>query len=86
MQWEVNDVKKMVFIILTSLIICTFLTACNMADNTEQPAEMQMIYEDNPAFFFKDMKLVWGEKVYYVSNALNAERGKEIGYAAFKGL
>lgn len=74
--------KKIVFIVLIALVICISLTACKVTDKAEQPAEMQMVYEDNPALFFKDIKLIWDEKNYYPSNMLNAGRGKEIGYAA----
>ena len=44
--------------------------------------EMQMVYEENPAFYFKEMKLLWDGTVYYVvPMQQNSRRGKEIGYA-----
>jgi beta-lactamase regulating signal transducer with metallopeptidase domain len=43
--------------------------------------EMQLVYRDNPAFFFDDMNLLWGDTIYYVVSADSPERGREIGYA-----
>ena len=43
--------------------------------------EMKMVYEENPAYFLKDMKLVWDDTDYFVTRISNAKRGKEIGYA-----
>lgn len=54
--------------------------AVNRAIN-EPLIEMKMVYEDNPAFFFKDMKLIWDDTVYHVTPISRTERGKEIGYA-----
>jgi len=62
--------------------ILTAMCACRTTADTEPLVEMQMVYEDNPAFFFKDMKLVWDAKEYYIANSHNPEHGREIGYAA----
>jgi len=43
--------------------------------------EMQMVYVDNPAYWFKEMRLEWGDTTYYVSHVSNAKPGREIGYA-----
>lgn len=43
--------------------------------------EMEIVYEENPAFFLKDMKLIWDDTIYYVTQMNNTGRGKEIGYA-----
>lgn len=43
--------------------------------------EMKMVYEENPAFFFNDMKLAWDDAVYYVTPLNHIVRGREIGYA-----
>lgn len=43
--------------------------------------EMKMVYEENPAFVLKDMKLIWDDTVYYVTPMNHTEQGKEIGYA-----
>jgi len=43
--------------------------------------EMQMVYVDNPAYWFKEMRLEWGDTTYYVSHVSNARLGREIGYA-----
>ena len=42
---------------------------------------MRMIYEENPAYPLRDMKLVWDDAVYHVTSMANPERGREIGYA-----
>jgi hypothetical protein len=44
--------------------------------------EMRMIYEENPAYFLPDMKLHWGDSVYYATSMHNNGRGAFIGYAA----
>jgi len=43
--------------------------------------EMKIIYEDNPAYFFQDMKLIWGDKVYYAIPVSNDRQGRQIGFA-----
>ena len=43
--------------------------------------EMEIIYEDNPAFYSQDIKLLWGDTVYHAVHIADARRGKEIGYA-----
>jgi len=79
-----NKYIRLTVILLEALLISTSLTAC--AYNASGTAgielvEMQMVYEENPAFFFKDMKLIWGDSIYYVAPMNNTGRGKEIGYA-----
>ena len=43
--------------------------------------EMKIVYEENPAYFLKDMKLIWDDTIYHVTPMNNIGRGKEIGYA-----
>lgn len=43
--------------------------------------EMKITYEENPAFWFKDMKLIWGDAVYYEIPMGNPNKGRQIGYA-----
>ena len=43
--------------------------------------EMEILYEMNPAFFFPEMKLIWGDAVYHATHISNPERGREVGYA-----
>ena len=50
------------------------------SDNNEL-IEMKMVYEYNPAYFLKDMTLVWGDTVYHQTQMFDAGRGAEIGYA-----
>ena len=59
----------------------TFIERGN--DYKESPAlfQMEIVYEENPAFFFLDMRLIWDDTTYYVTHMSNAKRGKEIGYA-----
>ena len=73
--------KKILAIVLIMAVVCGLLNACKTTDNAEQLIEMQMVYEDNPAFFFKDMKLVWDDTEYFVTHVDDANPGKEIGYA-----
>ena len=69
--------------ILVALLATVYmlLCACNEADNTNSLAEMQVVYEDNPAHWDKDMKLMWDDTVYYTTNVTNPKPGKQIGYA-----
>jgi beta-lactamase regulating signal transducer with metallopeptidase domain len=46
--------------------------------------EMEIIYEENPAFFLNDMKLIWDDTIYYVTSMDDIGWGKEIGYATDK--
>jgi len=43
--------------------------------------EMEIVYVDNPASFFNDMQLIWGDTVYRTTPMPNAQRGKRIGIA-----
>ena len=72
--------KKLIIILLAAALMCLLLSACAAAEHDEDLIEMQIVYEDNPAFFLKDMKLIWGTENYYVSHMSGAKRGKEIGY------
>ena len=54
-----------------------------IAENDEQQTRlytMRVEYMDNPANFFPDMRLLWGDIVYYEVFMPDAERGKQIGY------
>jgi hypothetical protein len=43
---------------------------------------MEMIYVENPAFFFKDIQLIWDGTVYHkVGASVHYDLGKQIGYA-----
>jgi hypothetical protein len=57
MRWEVDIVRKRIFVALLATV-CMLLCACNEADNKNPLAEMQMIYEENPAHWSKDLKLI----------------------------
>ena len=50
--------RKRIFATLLATV-CMLLCACNEADNTKPLAEMQMVHEENPAHWYKDMKLMW---------------------------
>jgi hypothetical protein len=76
-----EKMKKLLFSIFIMVFTCITFTSCNKSGNPESDAQMSMVYEDNPAFFFKDMKLIWGDTIYYFSPVINAERGKKLGYA-----
>ncbi len=43
--------------------------------------EMTITDEENPAFWFTEMKLNWGDRVYHVASMRDPQRGREIGYA-----
>lgn len=40
--------------------------------------EMKIIYVDNPAYFSKDMKLIWNDTVYHEITPDNAGQGKQL--------
>jgi len=42
---------------------------------------MRIVYEENPATFFSDMKLIWNESVYHVTPMTGVRRGNRIGIA-----
>jgi len=43
--------------------------------------EMFIVYEENPAIFFPDMKLVWDDTAYHVVHMDNPRKGRQIGFA-----
>lgn len=73
--------KTAVFALL--IAVCVFIGACSAAKSTDAFIEMQMIYEENPAFWSKDIKLVLGEKIYSEADWIieDIEKGDEIGFA-----
>ena len=73
---------KRIFMALLATV-CMLLCACNEADNTKPLAEMRMVYEENPAHWSKDMKLIWGEKTYSEVDWIieKIEKGAQIGFA-----
>ncbi|MCL2815710.1 MAG: hypothetical protein FWD23_14025 [Oscillospiraceae bacterium] len=72
--------KSVVFTLL--MVVCVFISACSAKKSTDALIEMQMVYDENPAHWYKDMKLIWGDTAYYVTNVKNPKPGKQIGYAA----
>ena len=73
-------------VVLSALLIITVcVTAIALGTGGATPIapliEMKMVYEENPAHFFKDMKLIWDNSTYFVTHIENAKRGTEIGYA-----
>ena len=50
-------------------------------DESTHLIEMQIVYEENPAAFFPDMKLVWDGTVYHMTPMASAARGRQIGIA-----
>ncbi len=78
-----NFKKPSRVIIVAAVALAAVLSvgfAVNRIVNTP-PFEMKMVYEENPAFFLKDMKLIWDDAIYHVTPMNNTGRGKEIGYA-----
>ena len=76
--------KKPSWIIIIALavlaaLLCVVL-ALNQALNAPL-AEMKMVYEENPAHWFKDVKLMWEDSEYFQTHVSNAKRGREIGFA-----
>ena len=73
--------KIAVFALLT--VVCVSIGACSAIKNADTLIEMQMVYEENPAHWSKDMKLIWGEKTYSEIDWIieKIEKGAEIGFA-----
>jgi hypothetical protein len=46
-----------------------------------EPVEMKIVYEENPAYFFKEMKLIWNDTIYYTTPMNHPKRGREVGFA-----
>ena len=76
-------IRKIISAVSIIAIACILLTACNIADKKEPFIEMQMVYEENPAHWSKDMKLIGGEKTYSEVDWIieKIEKGAEIGFA-----
>ncbi|MCL1821182.1 MAG: M56 family metallopeptidase, partial [Oscillospiraceae bacterium] len=73
---------RVALILSVVLILAVSGTAIALGAGRSGPLiEMKMIYEENPAFFLKDMILLWGDVGYRVTHVQNARPGKEIGYA-----
>ena len=76
--------RKLLWIIISIFIALSIAIGVwiiiDMTSN-ESLIEMQIVYVDNPAFYLKDMKLIWDDTVYHVTHIENARPGKEIGYA-----
>ena len=75
--------KKTTWLLLiAAAVIIVLLVVLVINRNTfAPPVEMQVLYEDNPAHWFKDMKLIWNDTAYYETHIDHAKRGREIGYA-----
>jgi len=69
--------------IIASLILVAVLGVSLAANRIFNPPliEMEIIRVDNPASFFKEMRLIWDDAVYHVVPMDNPQRGKQIGYA-----
>ncbi|MCL2058262.1 MAG: hypothetical protein FWH01_04270 [Oscillospiraceae bacterium] len=81
---NVLNFKKTSRVIIVAAIALVAVLSVGFAMNKIVNApliEMKIVYEENPAFFFKDMKLLWGDTVYHETPMNNAGQGKEIGYA-----
>jgi len=81
---NVLNFKKTSRVIIVAAIALVAVLSVGFAVNkavSQSLVEMKMVYEENPAFFFKDMKLVWDDTIYYVTPMSNTGRGMEIGYA-----
>lgn len=56
--------------------------AVSRASRDREPLiEMTITDKENPAFWFTEMKLNWGDRVYHVASMRDPQRGREIGYA-----
>ncbi|WHH59310.1 hypothetical protein [Petroclostridium sp. X23] len=81
---NVLNFKKTSRVIIVAAVALVAVLSIGFAVNRIVNApliEMKMVYEENPAFFLKDMKLIWDDTIYHVSPMNNTGRGKEIGYA-----
>ncbi|MCL1859441.1 MAG: hypothetical protein FWF92_09465 [Oscillospiraceae bacterium] len=78
--------SRIIIIIAAVVLVAALSVGFAVNKATAKPLiEMKMVYEDNPAFWFKDMKLVWDDTDYFVAHIENYNankiRGREIGYA-----
>ncbi|MCL1804596.1 MAG: M56 family metallopeptidase, partial [Clostridiales bacterium] len=76
--------KKPSRVVVVAAIVLVAVLSTGFAVNravSEPLIEMKMIYEENPAFFSRDMKLLWGDTVYHFVHIANGKPGKKIGYA-----
>ncbi len=79
-----NFKKPSRVIIVAAAVLAAALTvgfALNRIQSAP-PAKMQMVYEEDPAYALKRMRLVWDDTVYYVTPMESPKRGAEIGYTA----
>ena len=79
--------KRILLVILVAVMVLAVVLSVGFAVNRAAGGpliEMQMVYEENPAFFLKEMKLIWDDAVYTVTPMSNPGRGREIGYASDK--
>ena len=71
-----------IIIIVAVALVAVFSIGFAVNKTVERPLiEMKMVYVENPAHWFKDMRLMWDDTTYYVTNIANAKRGNEIAYA-----
>jgi hypothetical protein len=84
---DILTLRKLTLIITLAVVIMLF-TGCAMNEaasiplDSDEQLEMKVIYEDNPAFFFKSMKLIWNDTIYHVAPISQNEQGAFIGFAA----
>ena len=74
---------RKIIVIALLVAIYVLMCSCSKGSNMESLVEMQMSYEDNPAHWSKDMKLIWGEKTYSEADWIieKIDKGIEIGFA-----
>ncbi len=74
-------------LIITAASLATVICAGLAVNRIVNPKliEMKIVYVENPAFAFKDMKLIRDDTVYHVipdvKLMMEAKKGREIGYA-----
>ena len=67
--------------VLLILAVSSVAVALGAGRSSVPLFEMQIVYVENPAHFFRDMTLIWNDTTYYVVPMVNAQRGREIGFA-----
>jgi len=77
--------STLMFILVTLIAVFGVCVILNKTSHDNLP-EMVIVYEDNPAFFFSDMKLIWDDVAYRkISYAMRIpNKGKQIGVATDK--
>jgi len=81
---NVLNLKRPSWVIITlAVALATVLGVGFALNRTDENrlAEMAIVYDSNPAFFYDDMKLIWDDTVYYATPMKNTGRGREIGFA-----